>query len=274
MLIKLFNCVKVWPRMVLANRTASACHSGAVDVTETGSISKDFAGEITVSMLAPLTASSLGNILAAKVQWRGCRKFRFSSLGQKVSFGEIQIRDSMSLAEIETLIAKVSLGDRKAFEALYDATSAKLFGVILRVLKDKSAAEDALQDTYLKIWKNANRYASNGLSPMTWLITIARNTAIDRRRSTKPTDDLADLEDTLVVAAEASPEATAIAASEARRIAGCMEELGADRRNAVKGAYLHGQSYADLAAQFNVPLNTMRTWLRRSLIALRECMKT
>lgn len=178
----------------------------------------------------------------------------------------------MTLVEIEKLIAKVSLGDRKAFGDLYDATSAKLFGVILRILKDKPAAEDALQDVYLKVWKNADRYASNGLSPMTWLITIARNTAIDRLRGAKPTDDLADFEN-MLPASGPTPEGSAVAASEARRIAGCMEDLGADRRNAVKGAYLHGQSYADLARQFDVPINTIRTWLRRSLIALRECME-
>jgi len=178
----------------------------------------------------------------------------------------------MSLKEIENLIAKVSLGDRKAFGDLYDATSAKLFGVILRILKDKSAAEDALQDVFMKVWKNADRYASNGLSPMTWLITIARNTAIDRLRTAKPTDDLADFENVLP-ASGPTPEAAAVAASEARRIAGCMEELGADRRNAVKGAYLHGQTYEELARQFSVPLNTIRTWLRRSLIALKECMQ-
>jgi len=73
----------------------------------------------------------------------------------------------MLVEDIEELISKVSLGNREAFSALYDATSAKLFGVILRVLNDRSAAEDALQDVYVKIWKNADRYASNGLSPMT-----------------------------------------------------------------------------------------------------------
>ena len=181
-------------------------------------------------------------------------------------------RVRMSLAEIENLIAKVALGDRTAFEHLYDATSAKLLGVILRILRDKGAAEDALQDVYLKVWRNADRYAQNGYSPMTWLITIARNTAIDRLRATRSTDDLADYDEVLP-ADGPTPEAAAIASSEARRIAGCMQELGSDRRNAVQGAYLYGQTYADLAKQYDVPLNTMRTWLRRSLIALRECME-
>ena len=172
---------------------------------------------------------------------------------------------------IEALIARAALGERAAFTGLYDATSAKLLGVCLRVLKDRAAAEDAMQDAYVKIWKNADRYAANGLSPMTWLITIARNTAIDRLRARRDAADIDAMAETLP-AAGPTPEAEAVAAGEARRIAGCLEELEANRRDAVKGAYLLGQSYADLAARFDVPLNTMRTWLRRSLISLRECM--
>lgn len=173
--------------------------------------------------------------------------------------------------EIERLISRVALGERSAFASLYDRTSGKLMGVCLRILKDRAAAEEAMQDTFVKVWKNADRYAANGLSPMTWLITIARNTAIDRLRKRRDTRDIDGLSDTLP-AAGPSPEAAAIAAGEARRIMACMDELPPDRREAVRGCYLGGLSYADLAQSFDVPLNTMRTWLRRSLIALRECM--
>jgi RNA polymerase sigma-70 factor (ECF subfamily) len=176
-----------------------------------------------------------------------------------------------STFEVEQLILRSGLGDREAFSRLYDATSAKLFGICLRVLKDRAAAEDALQDSFVKIWNHASRYGANGLSPMTWLITIARNTAIDRLRARRRQGDTAELTDTHQ-ARGPGPEQSAVAASEARRIAACLDELEADRRDAVRGAYLEGESYADLAARFDVPLNTMRTWLRRSLIRLRECM--
>lgn len=174
-------------------------------------------------------------------------------------------------AEIEVLIARTALRDRSAFSSLYDATSAKLFGICLRVLNDRAEAEDALQDVYLRIWNKADSYAVTGHSPMTWLITVARNLAIDRLRARKAdsgdTDALAEFADS-----RPNPEAEAIAASERRRIDTCLQELDADRAGAIKGAYLDGESYQNLSDRYSVPLNTMRTWLRRSLIALKECL--
>ena len=166
----------------------------------------------------------------------------------------------------------MSLGERPAFRELYSRTSAKLFGIILRVLNDRTEAEEVLQESFVKIWRNAGRYRANGLSPMTWLITIARNTAIDRKRrarATTPGDDV--LAVTLADPAP-GPEAQAIAASEQERLEACFEQLEARHAEAVRSAYLDGDTYAELAERFEVPLNTMRTWLRRSLLKLRECL--
>ncbi|WP_420860703.1 sigma-70 family RNA polymerase sigma factor [Algirhabdus cladophorae] len=172
---------------------------------------------------------------------------------------------------IEEFIGKVALGERAALAALYDATSGKLFSVCLRVLKNRSEAEDALQDVYLRIWAKADRYAVTGHSPMTWLITVARNIAIDRLRAKKENhvdlDNVGELAET-----RPGPEAASIAASERRQISLCFDELPTDRANAVRAAYLDGDSYQALADRFDVPLNTMRTWLRRSLISLKECL--
>ncbi|MDA9865286.1 sigma-70 family RNA polymerase sigma factor [bacterium] len=174
-------------------------------------------------------------------------------------------------AEIEQLIARTALRDQTAFAALYDATSAKLFGICLRILNDRSEAEDALQDVYIRIWHKADSYAVTGHSPMTWLITLARNMAIDRYRGRKGKQ--ADIDAASHVAdASPGPEAQAIAASERRRIDSCLDELESDKATAVKGAYLEGETYQELANKYGVPLNTMRTWLRRSLISLRECL--
>ena len=173
--------------------------------------------------------------------------------------------------DIEDLIGRIALGDRAALAALYDATNGKLFSICLRVLQNRSEAEDALQDVYLRIWARADRYAVTGHSPMTWLITVARNLAIDRIRARKAKH--VDIESLAEVAERGpGPEEASIAASEGRRISECFEELPSDRAQAVKAAYLDGATYQDLATRFDVPLNTMRTWLRRSLISLRECL--
>ena len=179
--------------------------------------------------------------------------------------------DQLDRGSIEKLIANVGLGDRSAFSGLYDATSAKLFGVVLRVLNDRAEAEDALQEVYVKIWRSSDRYAVNGLSPMTWLITIARNTAIDKLRARKAPSEG---EDAVLELPDhgPTPEAAAIAASEKAQLDGCLGQLGEAQANAVRGAYLDGDTYQELADRFDVPLNTMRTWLRRSLLKLRECL--
>ncbi|EPX87169.1 RNA polymerase sigma factor, sigma-70 family [Rubellimicrobium thermophilum DSM 16684] len=175
-------------------------------------------------------------------------------------------------AEIEQMIARMAMGDRQALSALYAATSAKLFAIAVRVLEDRTEAEDALQDIYVKIWHNADRYQVNGLSPMTWLITIARNHAIDRLRARRrarpaPLDEAAELADL-----SPSPEEQAAAASMRSRIEDCLRRLQPEKADAVRRAYLRGETYEDLARRYGIPLNTIRTWLRRSLLKLRECL--
>ena len=185
-------------------------------------------------------------------------------------------------ADIENLLARVAMGDREAFAALYRATSAKLFGTCLRVLTERAEAEEAVQEVYIKIWRNADRYAAGGYSPMTWLITIARNHAIDRLRKRRAQvmrgeagggsdEGGGNLLDQIADGAP-SVEARMIAEGEAGRIGACLGELEQARSEAVQRAYLGGESYADLAAHFGVPVNTMRTWLRRSLLKLKECL--
>ena len=174
--------------------------------------------------------------------------------------------------EIAKLISRVALGDRAAFDVLYRHTSAKLFGVVLRLLRDPGEAEDAIQEIYVRVWQRADRYAAAQASPMSWLIAIARNHAIDRLRARKALHG--DIGEAEAVADPApTPEASAIAGSERARIDACLDRLEPDRADAVCGAYLDGYSYQELADRFGTPLNTMRTWLRRSLIKLKECLE-
>lgn len=175
--------------------------------------------------------------------------------------------------EIAELIVRVALRDRVAFDQLYHATSAKLFGTCLRVLKDRAEAEEAVQEVFVKIWLKADRFAVTGQSPMSWLIAIARHQSIDRLRARRETtaamDDAAlDIRDPAP-----GPEAQAVASDQRRQIDGCLDELEPAPADAVRAAYMQGDSYADLAARHAVPLNTMRTWLRRSLMRLKECLQ-
>ena len=176
-------------------------------------------------------------------------------------------------AEITALIQRVALRDRAAFDRLYAATSAKLFGTCLRVLKDRSEAEEAVQEVFVKIWLKADRFAVTGQSPMSWLIAVARHQAIDRLRQRR--EATGALEEGALEIRDPSPgpEALAMAQGEKRQLSACLEELEVARADAVRSAYLEGDSYADLAMRHAVPLNTMRTWLRRSLARLKECLQ-
>jgi RNA polymerase sigma-70 factor (ECF subfamily) len=180
---------------------------------------------------------------------------------------------AMTPQDISKLIVRTSMKDRAAFDRLYRQTSAKLFGVCLRVLNDRGEAEEALQEVFVKIWTKADRFAVSELSPISWLVAIARNHAIDRIRARRQ-QPAADIDAALDIADPGpGPEAAVVAGDEAERVHRCLEELEQDRASAVRGAYLKGESYAELAERHGVPLNTMRTWLRRSLIKLRECLE-
>lgn len=178
----------------------------------------------------------------------------------------------MAGEDLATMISRVSLGDRAAFSALYNATSPKLFSVCLRILKDKTDAEDALQEIFVKIWHRADRYAASGINPLGWLTAIARNHSIDLLRARRPVASNIDEEGWDIADGGADPEQAAVLKGEGKRIDRCMEELESDRAGAVRSAYVEGLSYQELADRHAVPLNTMRTWLRRSLLKLRECL--
>lgn len=177
-------------------------------------------------------------------------------------------------SQVESMIARVALGDRAAFDNLYVATSARLYAICLSVLKDRTEAEEALQDVYVSVWQAAGRYAVNGLSPMTWLITIARNRSIDRLRARKGGATVAVTDDDALDLPAPIPdgETAAIRAQEQQLLLACLDQMEGDRARAVRGVYLEGMSYADMAAAQGIPLNTVRTWLRRGLIWLKDCV--
>ncbi|PXA99497.1 RNA polymerase subunit sigma [Nostoc sp. 3335mG] len=178
---------------------------------------------------------------------------------------------SAEAGQVAELIGRCALRDRAAFRQLYDRTSAKLFGVALRILRDRAEAEEAIQEIYVKIWQRADRYVAGQTSPISWLVAVARNHALDIVRARRPATQ--EIDAALEIAdLGPDPEQQAVASGENERIEQCLSTLEGDRAEAVRGAYLDGYSYEELAQRFAVPINTMRTWLRRSLIKLRECL--
>lgn len=177
------------------------------------------------------------------------------------------------LSRIEKLISRTALGERAAFDELYDATSAKLHAVCLSVLRNRPEAEETLQEVFILIWKNADRYAANGLSPMTWLITIARNRSIDRLRARKGRPVSAPAEDAATVPSGApGPEEVTIRNQQRNMMERCLDEIGDAQAQALRAVYLDGDSYAELAERAGAPINTVRSWLRRGLLQLKDCV--
>ena len=178
----------------------------------------------------------------------------------------------LSSQELVWLLAAVANGDRAAFERLYAATRAKLYGVVVRILRRHDLADEVMQETYLKIWKSAGVFDPALSSPITWMVAIARNRAIDQvRKKTEVSieEDSAVLE---VAADTPDPLAKREMTEELRRLLACMGRLDEERRRLVLFAYYDGWSREQLAAKFETPVNTVKTWLRRALIEIRECL--
>ena len=174
--------------------------------------------------------------------------------------------------ELNRLLIDTGRNDQKAFARLYELTSSKLFGVCLRMLRDRGEAEDALQETYTAVWRRAAAFDAAKASAITWMTTLSRNKAIDRlrRRREEVLDDPTRLEE--AADARPTPAAQAEASEEYRRLQRCMEELEPQQRDSVREAFFTGATYNELAARRKVPLGTMKSWIRRSLLLLQTCL--
>lgn len=176
-------------------------------------------------------------------------------------------------SDLTRLLVKVAEGDRAAFASLYDAASGRLYAVVLRILPRSELAEDALQEAFVRIWQRASSYDKAIASPMAWMATIARNQAIDlKRRSVERIAAASDEIDGVIPDPGISPEALAEQRADWQRLLDCMSHLPGDRRDMVLLAYRNGFSREELAQRFKKPVTTVKTLLRRSLIALRECL--
>jgi len=174
-------------------------------------------------------------------------------------------------AELVWLLASVARGDEAAFERLYEATRAKLFGVVLRILRRQDLAEEVVREAYVKIWNSARQYNPSLSSPMTWMISIARNRAIELVR--KRTEGTAEEQSNFELASDApAPLSRREMTEELKRLLECVGRLEPEKQKLILLAYYNGWSREQLAAKFGIPVNTAKAWLRRSLIEIRACL--
>ncbi len=174
--------------------------------------------------------------------------------------------------ELVVLMQRVARQDRAAFAELYRATSAKLFGVVLRILRRRDLADEVLQEAYVKIWERAADYRPESGAVITWISTIARNRALDEVRRKHP-DSVEDHPEVFEIASDTESALAAVMRGEdGSRLSDCLKRLEPERRDMVLLAYCEGLSREELAEKYGQPANTIKTWLRRSLIKLKGCL--
>lgn len=174
------------------------------------------------------------------------------------------------------LLARCALRDQQAFAALYRDTSAKLFGVALRILRRSDWAEEVLQESYLNIWNHAADYTSGKSAPLTWMTSIVRNRSLDwlRRPQMETSGEEYEITVDHWVDGSDGPLEHAMAAADAAALARCMRTLDQSQRQSIALAFYHGLTHSELAAHLRQPLGTVKTWVRRGMDKLKTCLDT
>jgi RNA polymerase sigma-70 factor (ECF subfamily) len=172
-----------------------------------------------------------------------------------------------ALADV-ALLARVQARDPSAIAALYDRHARMLYSLILRILRDRSEAEDVLQDVFVRAWTRVETFDRDLGSPVAWLVRIARNRAIDRLRARDVRERSAEVVP-LPRPAE-SPETSAALSERQRAVSRALDVLTADQRQLIEHAYFMGLSQSELAERFQLPLGTVKTRIRTGMSALRR----
>jgi RNA polymerase sigma-70 factor (ECF subfamily) len=176
-------------------------------------------------------------------------------------------------AELARLLEAAARRDRQAFARVYSLTSAKLFGVALRILRREDWAEEVLQECYVSIWTHAPDYRPGLAAPMTWMTSIVRNRCLDWVR--RPRLEVADEDGAIAESTESEnpgPLAELERAKDAQAVSRCMKGLEAKQRQAIALAFYDGLSHSELAHHLREPLGTVKTWVRRGLMKLKDCL--
>ena len=179
------------------------------------------------------------------------------------------------MPDLDRLLAFTALGDRDAFARLYDATRRRAWAICLRLLRDPAQAEDAMQDAYVKIWHQATSYRPASGAPESWLAAVVRNTCLDRLRARRreAADSLDELPDAAQLADPApGPEQRLQASLSQGRVRECFDALKPQQRELLTDSYVLGLSHSELSLRRGLALGTVKTIIRRSVLALRDCL--
>lgn len=196
--------------------------------------------------------------------------FRVSSAVQ-TGGNRVPDEGAQAEADLARLIRSVAGGDRAALRTLYDTTAPKLLGIILRIVQDRSAAEDALQEVFVRVWQRAGSYDPWAGAPLAWMIAIARHRAIDfvrQERAARLTFPEEGWLERLVDTRDGETELTRRDA-----LSHCLDSVERPQRDCLVLAYCEGWSREELATRYDRPVNTIKTWLRRGLNSLRGCLE-
>jgi RNA polymerase sigma factor (sigma-70 family) len=181
-------------------------------------------------------------------------------------------RSGFSGSGLDQALENIASGDRDAFAEVYRRTSVKLLGVCRRILPERQEAEEVLQDIYLTVWRRAGAFDATRGSAMTWLITLARNRAVDRLRASgrRPTDPIEYADHVADPAPDA--ETQAIALDDSARLTFCLGQIDGTDASLIRTAFFEGATYTELAERVARPLGTIKSRIRRALVSLRECL--
>ncbi len=180
-------------------------------------------------------------------------------------------------ADLASLLARTALADQAAFAELYRQTSSHLYAVALRILREPATAEETLQEAFVSVWHHAESYSPAKSQPQTWLASIVRNRCLDRLRRREPdtvtlTRDDDDNPDIDVPAEGRTPVGMLLAAAEAQSVRECVDALEGPQKQAIAMAFYQGLTHAQVALHLRQPLGTVKSWVRRGLARLKECL--
>jgi len=186
----------------------------------------------------------------------------------KAALGEM----ASPASDLNDALGRCARGDRLALRAIYDSEAPRMLGVAIRLLRRRALAEEAVHDTFLQVWRKADSFDPARGDARSWLYAILRNRALNILRGETRTDLVEDFEPMGLASDEENAETVMMRLSDTGNLKRCLERLEPSRRQAITLAYIHGLSHGELAGRLGVPLGTIKSWIRRSLVSLRECM--